>query len=445
LMRGRTRILVTHHTATCLPYSDYAVMLQNGCVAFSGAPAQMQSCSMFSSEVCGMDGSENSHAKESAANDLDSWTEGVNDPQTEDEYTLKRRMALCEQQGSGSNIQQLASDDGQIVEDEEREVGYVQPETWLSYMRKCGPWGVWVAFFVAIMIPRAIGMSQKYWVSLWTSSEGRLSGSKHSTSYWLGVYMAIDLIWTIAATGSPLLCKLCGLRASRSIHEELLSKILSAKPVFFDTTPIGRIVSRFTSDIGSIDVPLMSYLSYVLNYVVLIGSTIFVISVRAPAILVPCVVVSIVYVSLAKVYLSSTREIKRLNATAFSPLLSLFSEIVAGTVSIRAFGAQNMYIKEAIYRTYMSSIADYINCVPMNWLFLRTRSLGSVITFSAIMLIVLNIDEIDAGMAGFILSYAISFTSYLGWSIDIYGRCERNMNAVERVNQYLRVEQEAPL
>ncbi|KAJ1954821.1 hypothetical protein GGI12_005706, partial [Dipsacomyces acuminosporus] len=445
LMRGRTRILVTHHTATCLPYSDYAVMLQNGRVAFSGAPAQMQSCSMFSSEVCGIDGSENSHAKENTANDLDSWTESVNDPRTEDEYTLKRRMALCEQQGSGSNIQQLARNDGQIIEDEEREIGYVQPEVWIGYIRKCGPYGVWIFIFVASVVPRAVAISQKYWISLWTSSESTPSGNSHSVAYWLGIYMAIDLIWTVASFGAPLLYKTYGIRASRTIHEELLSRILNAKPVFFDTTPIGRIISRFTSDMRVIDAPLMSSLTSILRSAVNVSSVIFILSIKLPVFIVSGTIISVVYISQGLKYLNSTRELKRLRATASSPLLSLFSEIIAGSVSIRAFGAQNMYIKEVIHRVYMKSVIEYISLVPSNWWYLKTRSFGSIITFSAVMLILLKIDEIDAGMAGFILSYATTFSVYLGASINLYSRCEISMNSVERINQYLMVEQEASL
>ncbi|KAJ1954614.1 hypothetical protein GGI12_005750, partial [Dipsacomyces acuminosporus] len=424
---------------------DYVVMLQNGRVAFSGAPAQMQSCNLFSSEVCGMDSSENSHAKDSTANELDSWTEGVNDPQTEDEYTLKRRMALCEQQGEGAHAFQSAFDEGQLIEDEERDTGNVQPEVLHSYISRCGSYRLWLLLSVACLIPRALSMSQTYWISLWTRSASSPSTPGHSAAYWLGIYLLIQMVSTGTSIGIHLLPTIYGLRASRSIHEDLLSKVLNAKPKFFDTTPIGRIVSRFRSDMSNIDIPIMSKLTSILGGLMNLLSVLFVISFNIPTFIIPGIAVGMLFFIHGRNYLVSIREINRLDATSMSPVFSLLSELISGTVSIRAFGAQSLYIKEVIYRVYISNITEYIGLAPRQWWYLRTKSWGSIMSFSAVILIMLKIDDIDAGMAGFILTYAISFTSHLRWSIDSYSSYERSMNSVERINQYLRVEQEARL
>ncbi|KAJ1955587.1 hypothetical protein GGI12_005525, partial [Dipsacomyces acuminosporus] len=454
LMRGRTRILVTHHTAACLPYSDYVVMLQNGRVAFSGTPDQMQPSNLSSSETSetAMPESTAENGKkidalseDPAANRLDNWTDSVSDPQPEDEYTFKRHMAIREQLCEDSGMVLSASDEGQIIEDEEREFGYVQPETWLSYINKCGSYRMWLALSVVSMIPRVFSMSQTYWISLWTGSASDKSGSQHSAFYWLGIYVLIQLVSSATSMGVPLLPAVYGLKASRSIHEDLLSKVLNAKPAFFDTTPIGRIVSRFTSDIGSIDLPIMSLLSSVLSDMINVSSIVFVISYNTPAFIVPCIVVSLVYFSQGSRFLNSTREIKRLRATSMSPLYSLFSEIIAGTVSIRAFGAQNLYIKEVIYKVYMTNVIEYFSSAPQNWWYLKTQCLGSIMTFLAVVFVLLKIDDFNAGMAGFILTYAISFTNNLGFCVNFFSNCEMRMNAVERINQYLNIEQEASL
>uniref|UniRef100_A0A3P9K0B7 Uncharacterized protein n=1 Tax=Oryzias latipes TaxID=8090 RepID=A0A3P9K0B7_ORYLA len=49
-------------------------------------------------------------------------------------------------------------------------------------------------------------------------------------------------------------CKLAGeISASRILHSRLLNNLLRAPMVFFDTTPIGRVVNRFAKDIFSLD------------------------------------------------------------------------------------------------------------------------------------------------------------------------------------------------
>ncbi|KAI8324864.1 P-loop containing nucleoside triphosphate hydrolase protein [Martensiomyces pterosporus] len=454
LMRGRTKILVTHHVSACLPHSDYVVVLKDGRVALSGPPDHVQSSSHFSNEFADIGGSESAVASSGDAaatssggakqEEADGWTQSVNDLQTEDEYTRQRQRALSEQLGEacGAHVSIL---DGVLVDDEERETGYVQPQVWLGYIRRCGTYRLWLLILVLIMFNRSVGISQDYWLRLWAKSASEASTPNHSATYWLGVYLLIGVAKSIMLMGAPLLFTSIRLKAARKIHEELVSRILSATPRFFDKTPIGRITSRFSSDMSVIDDDLMSLLMSLIYQIINTASVLLVISLASPSFIIVAAVFGVLYFTLAAEHLNSTRELKRLEAISTSPLLSLFSEIIAGTVSIRAFGAQHQYIKEAINRVYSANRADYLVCAANWWLVTRLEFLGSVITFSAAVLILLNLDRLDPSMAAFILVYAVSFTNTMRWCINVYSYCEISMNSVERINQYLKVEQEPPL
>ena len=49
------------------------------------------------------------------------------------------------------------------------------------------------------------------------------------------------------------------LRASKQLHDSMTSAVLRAKLEFFDTNPSGRILNRFSADIGSNDVSVIKF------------------------------------------------------------------------------------------------------------------------------------------------------------------------------------------
>ncbi|KAJ2862730.1 hypothetical protein FB639_005357, partial [Coemansia asiatica] len=153
--------------------------------------------------------------------------------------------------------------------------------------------------------------------------------------------------------------------------------------------------------------------------------------------------VSAAYAVLAIYYLNATRELKRLDSISMSPLLSLFSELITGVESIRAFSAQNQYTMEAMNRIDTHNRPYYLMWAANRWLCTRIEFSGCIVAFSTTILILLSLDRIDAGLAGFVLMYAISFSDSMLWFIRNYSECEISMNSVERINQYLRIEQEA--
>jgi ABC-type multidrug transport system fused ATPase/permease subunit len=77
------------------------------------------------------------------------------------------------------------------------------------------------------------------------------------------------------------------------------------------------------------------------------------------------------------------------------------------------------------------------------WLSIRVDTAGALVSFFAGTFILLNIDKLDAGLAGLSLTYAITFTEHILWLVRLYSLNEMNMNSVERVRNYTHVETEA--
>ncbi|KAJ2614997.1 hypothetical protein EV177_001785 [Coemansia sp. RSA 1804] len=220
---------------------------------------------------------------------------------------------------------------------------------------------------------------------------------------------------------------------------------LARAPSFFISTPIGRIINCFSRDMSVIDDRALELIGSWLGEIVGVLTTYFVITAAIPAFIIVAVFTTGIFVLIGFYYLNAFRELKRLESNSMSPLLSLFGEMIQGATTIRAFGIKHYYIKEAINRITAHNQPFYGVWTANRWLHLYVNVVSATIASTATAFIYSNLDWIDAGMAGFILSYAIVFCDDMLWVVRNYSDNETNMNAIERIMQYMNIEQEAAL
>ncbi|KAJ2490030.1 hypothetical protein IWW37_003505 [Coemansia sp. RSA 2050] len=413
LMRGRTRVLVTHHVAACLPHADYVAVIQDGRVSACGAPDAVQ--------MQGLELSPTASQPDDVASSAN-----ANDMRAEDDYASDAAAV------------------GALVDDEEREQGYVRLSVWLDYMRMCGPPWYWATVVGLMLVNRATSIMQDYSVRLWMGASDDAS-APHAVAFWLALYLLTGLLSTAVNLTDWVNEGVGALRAGRRYHERLFARVISATPRFFDKTPIGRVISRFSRDMRTIDGDIINEITGLVSQLTHMVSVFAIISAVTPPFVLVAVAMALAYARLGVYYLNATRELKRLDSISMAPLLSLFSELITGVESIRAFGAMNQYTMEAMSRADVHSRPYYLLWAANRWLCSRIELLGCLVAFSTTVLILLSLDTIDAGLAGFVLMYAISFSDYMLWFIRNYCDCEISMNSVERVTQYLALDQEAPM
>lgn len=133
------------------------------------------------------------------------------------------------------------------------------------------------------------------------------------------------------------------IRASRFFFDALLQRLTRAPVRFFDTTPIGRILNRFTTDIATIDVALQSStrmcLYNLLNFLVSSGVMLYVVPSFAPF----AVFIAWLYIRIAPPYIRASRDLRRLESVSLSPAFAGFDELLRGIVHIRAFAMESRY------------------------------------------------------------------------------------------------------
>lgn len=246
-----------------------------------------------------------------------------------------------------------------------------------------------------------------------------------------------------------LLFNFAGLRASKYMFEELLEVILRAPMAFFDTTPVGRIMNRFSKDLYTIDEDLVSSLRSYLTTVMPVLSTIIVVTSVTPKFIVGLVPCFFFYAHQQNFFTMTYRELKRLDSVSRSPIYALLSETLDGCLTIRAFGAEETLNKRMASMVNLQQTAYHLTFAAQCWLSVRLEFCGTMIVCVACFVAIIQHDvrggdEHFAGLAGLSISFALSVTQALNWTVRMASDVEANMVAVERITQYFKIPSEAP-
>lgn len=218
---------------------------------------------------------------------------------------------------------------------------------------------------------------------------------------------------------------------------------------FFDTTPLGRIINRFSKDCYVLDEQLMVSLRSYLATLANVFSTLIVISSVTPMFLYFLIPLVIYYILQQEYFTATYRELKRLDSINRSPLYALLGETIDGVATIRSYGAQSTLSRRLCGDLDTQQHAYFLTCASQCWLAVRLELVGTMIITFACLCSVLQHgtkggDETFAGLAGLAISFSLSVTQSLNWAVRMASDFEANMVSVERIEQYCKIPSEAP-
>ena len=137
-----------------------------------------------------------------------------------------------------------------LVTKEERNIGAVSISVYLKYMKAGGGFGKFALVYFGFILSAANGLATNAWISIWTSDGDY---KNHPVAFYLGIYFMLAVLLGVVTFFRAFFLASFGITASKTLHKNLLNSVLRAPQSFFDTTPIGRILSRFSKDIYTID------------------------------------------------------------------------------------------------------------------------------------------------------------------------------------------------
>ena len=225
-----------------------------------------------------------------------------------------------------------------------------------------------------------------------------------------------------------------GYHAAKTLHEGALRKIMRAPLRFFDMTPVGRIISRFSKDQDILDSLIseeLNWLLYAIGYILSSMVEVAYISYWAFIVLIPPFGLGFI---LQSIFRATSRQLQRLQAQAFSPLMSNFSETFSGMSVIKAFRVEQIFV--ARHHDIVDGInrSSLLNLALQRWVSTRSGMMGSflVIVVSAFCFFA----NISPELAGLGISSALDLNAALDWCIKQFAETEASMIAVERINFY---------
>ncbi|XP_074882258.1 ATP-binding cassette sub-family C member 2 isoform X5 [Buteo buteo] len=417
LLQKKTRILVTH-SISFLPQVDNIVVLVAGAVSEHGSYSTLLANRGAFAQFLNLYGSQEEDASErnttavALAGDEEQGDEDI-EPCVEEgpddvvTMTLKRDASIRQREFSRSlsksstNSWKKAQEEPpkklkgqQLIEKEAVETGKVKFSMYLRYLHAVGLWySFWVAMGYVGQYVAFVGTN--LWLSAWTDDAQHYLNQTYPTEQRdlrIGVFGALGVSQALFLLFAIILSARGAMRASRVMHQQLLSNILRAPMSFFDTTPTGRIVNRFAK----------------------------------------------------RFYVSTSRQLRRLDSVTRSPIYSHFGETVSGLSVIRAFGHQERFLQQNESTMDINQKSVYSWIVSNRWLAIRLEFVGSLVVFFSALLAVISKGTLEGGIVGLSVSSALNVTQTLNWLVRTSSELETNIVAVERVHEYTKVKNEAP-
>ncbi|KAG9295694.1 hypothetical protein G9A89_001711 [Geosiphon pyriformis] len=457
LLRSKARILVTHGIHN-LSVADSIVMFRDGKIVEQGDYETLMNAKNELFNLINEFGQQDQTQANTLAKDqilVSSYeTDGPeSDPKYEEmsRSPRERRVSVATlNQPSRTHIRPrkpgVESGKDSLIIKEESALGKVPWSVYKTYIKSASTIGV-ITFLILMITSQGTQVASNVFLKNW-SSKNLENGKNENIFYYLMIYGAFGLAYAaMTITQTIILWVFCAIRSAQKLHQDMLKSVVRSPMSFFDTTPLGRILNRFSKDQSTIDEVLPRTFSGYFRTLFVVLATLVVIIISTPTFTFFIVPMLFIYNYIQRYYLDTSRELKRLDSVTRSPIYAHFQETLGGVTTIRAYQQQDRFIEENETRLDENQKAYFPSMSCNRWLAVRLEFLGSIAIFAAALLAVVKLirtGEVDPGLVGLSVSYALSVTQALNWAVRQFCEIETNIVSVERVKEYIDLPSEAP-
>ncbi|NXT66261.1 MRP1 protein, partial [Chaetops frenatus] len=456
ILKNKTRVLVTH-AVNYLPQMDTILVMTDGEISEMGSYQELLEqdgafAEFLRTYANAEQTMENSDTNSPSAKEGKPVENGVlvNETpgrlmhrQLSNSSTYSRDTGKPQHQSSTAELQKPLAEKNswKLTEADTAKTGRVKATVYWDYMKAIGLFMSFLAIFL-FMCNHIASLASNYWLSLWTD-DPVINGTQQNTTLRLGVYGALGISQGIAVFGYSMVVSIGGILASRHLHLNLLHNVLRSPMSFFERTPSGNLVNRFSKEIDTIDstIPPIIKMFMGSTFNVIGACIIILLATPIAAVIIPPL--GLVYLFVQRFYVATSRQLKRLESVSRSPVYSHFNETLLGVSVIRAFEEQKRFIKQNDVKVDENQKAYYASIVANRWLAVRLEYVGNCIVLFAALFAVIARNKLSAGLVGLSVSYSLQVTAYLNWLVRMSSDLETNIVAVERVKEYSEMEKEA--
>jgi len=322
-----------------------------------------------------------------------------------------------------------------LVRPEDKRAGSVSLDTYVHYARLAGFGGTTLVSIIFVVSQAALLFSN-YWLGVWAEAKDQGRG------LYINVFVAMTALAVVTACLRSILFYRSAMHATTTLHANALQSLLKTHLGFFTANPQGRILNRFSGDLGNADELLSQSLHDVLDLGFIALGTTVVVCISVPPMIPSFALIFWYMLRLRRFVVKSMTELKRLDSISRSPVFDFYSASLKGITAIRAFGRQ-----EASQRHIVQLLQR--NAQAWFWWFIMNRFLGFrldvlsavVVGISAFGGAVLK-DFISPELIAFAVVNTINLSGLFQFMVRQTALVESFMTSFERLCTYARLERE---
>lgn len=337
--------------------------------------------------------------------------------------------------GDDEEDKDYTKESGVLIEDEERARNAIGWSVYKEYLKQGqGIFGILAVPLAMILLVLDIFTSlfANVWLSFWISNKfpGRSNG------FYIGIYVMFTCLSVVIIILEFVILGYISITSSRKLNLNAAVKVLHAPMSFIDTTPLGRILNRFSKDTDVLDNEIGEQMRMFLHPAAFVVGVIILNIIYLPwfALTVPPLVIC--FVGITNFYQASSREVKRLEAVQRSFVYNNFNEVLGGMQTIKAYKSNDRFLLKNDKLINKMNEAYFITIANQRWISLHLDVVACSLAFVIAMLSVTRQFSINAASVGLVVTYSLQLAGLMSLILRAYTQIENEMNSVERMVHY---------
>ncbi|KAM9854428.1 ATP-binding cassette sub-family C member 8 isoform 3-T3 [Aulostomus maculatus] len=444
----RTVVLVTHKLQY-LPHADWIIAMKDGSIQTEGTLKDIQTSEpeLFEQWKSLMHRQDQEFEKETVAASMTDL----------ERKNLRRAMYSREAVRTEEDEEEesLESDDDDNLSQVMRQRATIPWRSCGTYLSSAGLL-LLTLLLLSQLFKHSLMVAIDYWLAHWTSHviKAKIDATARnctivqdcgfSHSWYLSIFSVLCCLGIILCLATSVAVEWTGLKVAKELHHNLLNKIILAPMRLFETTPLGSILNRFSTDTNTIDQHIPTTLECLTRSTLLCVSALGVISYVTPVFLIALLPLAVTCYFIQKYFRVASRDLQQLEDSTQLPLLSHFSETVEGLTTIRALRYEPRFRQRLLQFTDANNIASLFLTAANRWLEVRMEYIGACVVLVAAVASITNslYNHLSTGLVGLGLTYALMVSNYMNWMVRNLADMEVQLGSVKRINGLLKTEPE---